>query len=85
MFHLELDRIGQQQITVLPEKCLILYFASKLPSILTCKNIEVVWGSFCLQDNLLLSLVISQRHRHHFLAFEMTILINTSSFISNAT
>lgn len=83
MFHTELDRIRQQQIIVLPEKCLLLYFASKLPSILMCANTEAIWESCYLQDNFIFGLVISQRHRHHFLAFEMMIFINTSRFISN--
>lgn len=47
MFHPELDRIGQQQIIVLPEKCLLLDFASKLPLILIYANIEAVEESSC--------------------------------------
>lgn len=77
IFHLESDRIGQQQIIVLPEKSLLLHFAFKLPSVLMCANTEAVLESCCLQDNLL-SLVISQMLRHHSLAFETMIFITTS-------
>lgn len=46
MFHLEFDRNGWQQIVVLPEKCLLLYLASKLPAILMYANMEAVGESY---------------------------------------